>query len=101
MSREKKKLCLTLAIVFIVNILIITLAQSAGAVTYQKGSAGAPVSQLQQKLKTWGYYNGEVDGVYGSGTERAVREFQKDNGLTVDGRAGPATLRALGISAIF
>ena len=99
MSCEKKKLCLTLAIVFIVNILIITLAQSAGAVTYQKGSAGATVSQLQQKLKTWGYYSGEVDGVYGSGTERAVREFQKDNGLTVDGRAGPATLRALGISA--
>lgn len=98
MSREKKKLCLTLAVVFIVNILIITLAQSAGAVTYQKGSAGATVSQLQQKLKTWGYYSGEVDGVYGSATERAVRAFQEDNGLAVDGRAGPATLRELGIS---
>jgi N-acetylmuramoyl-L-alanine amidase len=38
-----------------------------------------------------------VDGVYGSKTEAAVRKFQQKNGLTVDGLAGPATLKALGM----
>lgn len=95
---NKKKLCLALAIVFAVNIMIILLAQSSLAVTYQKGSTGTAVTQIQTKLKSWGYYSGEVDGVYGSATEAAVKQFQRKNGLTVDGLCGPATLAALGIS---
>lgn len=57
------------------------------------------VTQIQTKLKSWGYYTGSVDGVYGSGTERAVRAFQQKNGLTVDGKAGDQTLAAMGLSA--
>ena len=49
------------------------------------------------KLKRWGYYNGNVDGIFGSQTQEAVRYFQRKNGLTVDGIAGPATLKAMGI----
>lgn len=97
-SVTKKKLCFYLAVFFAVNILIICLAQGVGAVTYQRGSTGSVVSQIQTKLKAWGYYSGAVDGIYGSATEKAVKYFQSKNGLTADGKAGPATLSALGIS---
>ena len=96
---EKKKLCLALAVLFAVNILMICLAQSAEAVTYQQGSSGSAVKQIQTKLKNWGYYSGSVDGIYGSATVRAVRAFQQKNGLTADGKAGPKTLQAMGISS--
>ena len=61
------------------------------------GSRGDEVKQIQTKLKRWGYYNGNVDGIFGSQTQEAVRYFQRKNGLTVDGIAGPATLKAMGI----
>ena len=61
------------------------------------GSRGEEVRQIQEKLKRWGYYNGNVDGIYGSQTLEAVKYFQRKNGLTVDGIAGPATLKAMGI----
>ena len=61
------------------------------------GSRGEEVRQIQTKLKRWGYYNGNVDGIYGSQTQKAVRWFQSKNGLAVDGIAGKNTLAAMGI----
>lgn len=61
------------------------------------GSRGSEVTQIQTKLKRWGYYNGNIDGIYGSQTLAAVKYFQRKNGLAVDGIAGPATLKAMGI----
>ena len=61
------------------------------------GSRGDEVRQIQTKLKRWGYYNGNIDGIYGSQTLSAVRWFQSKNGLAVDGIAGPKTLAAMGI----
>lgn len=63
------------------------------------GSTGNEVTQIQTKLKRWGYYNGSIDGVYGSKTVAAVKWFQTKNGLTADGIAGPATLAAMGITS--
>lgn len=63
------------------------------------GSRGDEVKQIQEKLKRWGYYNGSVDGIYGTQTLNAVKSFQKKNGLTVDGIAGPKTLAAMGITS--
>lgn len=63
------------------------------------GSSGAEVRQIQEKLKRWGYYNGNVDGIYGSQTTAAVKAFQKKNGLSVDGIAGSQTLAAMGITS--
>ena len=97
MTRKQKRLILALAVLFAVNILLIALAQSASADLYKKGSSGAVVSEIQTRLKNWGYYSGAVDGVYGSKTEEAVRFFQRRNGLTPDGQAGNLTLAALGI----
>lgn len=62
------------------------------------GSRGEEVRQIQTKLKRWGYYSGNVDGIYGSQTLAAVKWFQSKNGLNVDGIAGPKTLAAMGIT---
>ena len=61
------------------------------------GSRGDEVTQIQTKLKRWGYYTGSIDGIYGTQTQKAVRYFQSKNGLTVDGIAGKNTLAAMGI----
>ena len=98
MSKERKKLILALAVIFALNIFIIALAQNASADLYKKGSSGSTVTEIQKRLKNWGYYTGTVDGVFGSQTEKAVRYFQQKNGLTVDGQVGSQTLAALGIT---
>ena len=97
MSRTNK-LRLGLAALLVLAALALCLARSVGAVTYKRGSTGSVVTQIQTRLKNWGYYTGAVDGIYGSKTEEAVRSFQRKNGLTADGMAGPKTLSALGIS---
>lgn len=61
------------------------------------GSNSEEVKQIQTKLKRWGYYNGQIDGIFGSKTLSAVKWFQSANGLQVDGIAGPKTLVAMGI----
>ncbi len=69
------------------------------AAVYQQGSTGSVVKTVQRKLKNWGYYNGSVDGIFGSRTREAVKYFQRKNGLKVDGIVGKKTLAALGISS--
>lgn len=54
--------------------------------------------QVQQKLKDLGYYNGAIDGIFGSQTILAVKNFQRDYGLIVDGIVGKNTLNKLGLS---
>ena len=98
MSAGKRKICLALGAVFALNIGLICLVQWAGAAVYRRGSSGNTVTEIQQKLSQWGYYSGSIDGVYGSATEAAVKQFQKKNGLTADGKAGPETLSAMGIA---
>ncbi|MBQ6569909.1 MAG: spore cortex-lytic enzyme [Clostridia bacterium] len=68
------------------------------AVLSKYGSTGQEVTNIQTRLKRWGYYNGAVDGIFGSGTRNAVIAFQKKNGLKADGIAGPETLAAIGLS---
>ena len=99
MHKQFRHLCLALAALIAAGTLLAALIPAAEAVTYKKGSSGTVVSQIQTKLKNWGYYAGDVDGVYGSATERAVRAFQRKNGLTADGKAGAQTLEALGLPA--
>lgn len=63
--------------------------------TLRKGYTGDDVKQVQQQLKALGYYNGSIDGVYGTGSMAAVQAFQKRNGLTADGLAGTQTFNKL------
>ena len=94
---NRRRLIAALALVFAVNISLIAFAQQAQAATYRQGSSGEQVRVIQTKLKNWGYYDGAVDGVFGSQTTQAVKYFQRKNGLTADGIVGPATLKALGM----
>lgn len=99
MSINARKSVLTIAAVLALNILFAAWSQYAAADLYKKGSSGATVTEIQTRLKAWGYYTGSVDGTYGSQTEKAVRYFQQSNGLSADGQAGPETLAALGLPA--
>lgn len=63
--------------------------------TLRKGYTGDDVRQVQQQLKSLGYYSGSVDGVYGTGSMAAVQAFQRKNGLTADGLAGAQTFAKL------
>lgn len=63
--------------------------------TLQSGDSGSKVTQLQNALKLLGFYTGGVDGKFGSGTKKAVMQFQRVNGLTVDGLAGTQTQKLL------
>ncbi|MEQ2443217.1 spore cortex-lytic enzyme [Pseudoflavonifractor sp. CLA-AP-H29] len=96
--QNRRRLVLSLAVLFAVNIAVITFFQSAQAAVYRQGSTGDAVRTIQTKLKNWGYFSGTIDGIYGPKTEEAVKYFQRKNGLTADGVVGPATLRALGMS---
>ena len=68
--------------------------------TLVRGDRGmALIYTLQQRLKDLGYYSIRVDGIYGSGTQRAVRWFQQVNGLTATGTADSVTQKLLYSSA--
>lgn len=90
----RKTVCGVLALILLAGVFATAVSAS-----YKRGSSGETVKQIQTKLKEWGYYDGAVDGVYGSGTEKAVRYFQQKNGLTADGKVGQKTMDALGIIA--
>lgn len=104
--KNKKKIIMILVAIFLIAITLTTSIciykkyeeQNATIEALSKyGSRGSEVTQIQTKLKRWGYYTGNIDGIYGTKTVEAVKYFQRKNGLTVDGIAGPATLKAMGI----
>ncbi len=70
-------------------------AASTGSTrTLKYNDKGQDVLNAQQRLVHYGYYNGALDGIFGSGMQTAVRRFQQNNLLVVDGKIGPTT-RAL------
>jgi peptidoglycan hydrolase-like protein with peptidoglycan-binding domain len=71
---------------------------TAGSIALGTGSslgASARVREVQRKLNRLGYRAGAIDGLFGPVTDEAVRRFQRDNALAVDGIVGPRTLREL------
>ncbi len=83
--------------IFISIFAFFILLQSSASALSRVGSTGQEVRNIQTKLKNWGYFNSAVDGIFGSKTEAAVKSFQRKNGLTPDGIAGPATLAKIGL----
>ena len=76
----KKKLVVQIALLFLVNILIVSLMTAfprTHAAVYSWGSSGEMVTKIQTNLKKWGYYTGSVDGVFGTQTSKAVQSFQR------------------------
>ena len=101
MIRKNKKIiiCITMILITIISFFAITIfpKQNEVEALSKYGSRGSEVTQIQTKLKRWGYYKGNIDGIYGSQTVEAVKYFQRKNGLAVDGIAGKNTLAAMGI----
>lgn len=95
----KKKIfgCIILIGLMITFITTLSLEYNEVQALSKYGSTGSEVRTIQEKLKRWGYYNGSIDGIYGSQTVAAVKRFQQKNGLAVDGIAGTKTLNAMGI----
>ena len=91
-----------IAIVLVAVTFVLALAtfgiSAANAEVVKVGSQGSTVRTIQTKLKRWGYYKGNVDGIYGNQTKSAVQYFQRKNGLTADGIVGSATAKAMGVS---
>lgn len=93
-----KKILILISFLFCIGSVIFISSNNVNA-TSKYGSNGEEVKQIQTKLKRWGYYTGNIDGIYGTKTVEAVKYFQRKNGLTADGIAGPATLKAMGVTS--
>lgn len=97
-NKQKKNIVIVVIITLVAIITLTLFLKNKSVETLSKyGSRGNEVTQIQTKLKRWGYYTGNIDGIYGTQTVNAVKYFQRKNGLTQDGIAGPATLKAMGI----
>ena len=93
------KRAITWILIIVLLVSACSVAAAASYPTLRKGSKGSEVTRLQNALKSLGYYNIAVDGIYGKGTVAAVKAFQSAKGLSVDGVAGPKTLTKLYESA--
>lgn len=104
LNKKTKKLALIIILVFLFSFGAYSLSNEAeNLLGYSRtvlsyyGSKGQEVINIQTRLRSWGYYDGIVDGIYGYKTYKAVRFFQQRNGLIIDGIAGPQTLAAIGL----
>lgn len=92
MKRRSLSLLLALAIA------MCCAPTARAAAVLEVGSRGDDVTKVQKRLIQYDYLDGTADGRYGEATRDAVRLFQRRNGLTVDGKVGPATAAALGVT---
>ena len=95
MQRAEKIWQWVLALVTFALFVFFTQAEAA---TVAWGDKGTMVTQIQLKLKQWGYMTGAADGIFGKETYDAVVKFQRKNNLKVDGVVGKSTATALGLS---
>ncbi|TCZ78741.1 spore cortex-lytic enzyme [Paenibacillus albiflavus] len=84
-----------IAIITMTGVMSASMAFAAPAPTIQYGSNSGDVWDIQFRLQILGYYKQSSDGIFGYNTEQAVRKFQRDYGLSVDGIAGSKTWNAL------
>ncbi|HBH94875.1 MAG TPA: spore cortex-lytic enzyme [Ruminococcaceae bacterium] len=89
---------ITLGAIIIFAMLIGASNTAAKPVYSQQGSQGTEVEEIQRVLKEWGIFKGEITGYFGTATENALRQYQKNNGLEATGIADEATLKKMGIT---
>jgi len=73
---------------------------SQGAYRSSVPYTDSTVAAVQEQLAQQGYYGGEIDGIFGAGTRRAVVRYQSDHGLRVTGNLNGDTLQALGFRGV-
>lgn len=92
--KMKKTLPILLVLIFVLMPMTEVMASESYPIL-KFCSKGNQVYKLQRELQNKGYYTIAIDGIFGLTTEKAVIDFQKDNGLRIDGFAGPETQKAL------
>ncbi len=92
-SKKHLNLASTPLLFFTLALTVLNLVNPALAI--KKGDSGPEVAQLQKTLQNAGYFRRQPTGFYGAVTQAAVKKFQADNNLKVDGIVGPKTLSAL------
>lgn len=98
MSRPFRIILASAAALAAILTMIVLIRPAQAAAVLDVGSRGSDVTKVQKRLIQYGYLDGEADGRFGADTQAAVRLFQRRNGLTVDGRVGPDTAAALGVT---
>ena len=87
-----------LIIIFSILLFILPAEEKVNAFSnqvIQQGAVGDDVIELQSRLQYLGFYNGNIDGVFGWGTYWGLRNFQYEFGLPIDGLAGQDTKNKL------
>ncbi len=90
----KKRMIWMFIFIFLISIIIYNNTEARPTLYW--GSRNEDVRIVQRRLSQWGFYDGPISGIYGNQTYNAVRDFQRRNGLRVDGIVGPETWGALG-----
>jgi YVTN family beta-propeller protein len=94
-SKKHLNLASTPLLFFTLSLTILNLVNPALAIKMTKGDSGPEVAELQKTLQDAGYFRSKPTGFYGSVTQAAVKKFQAENNLKVDGIVGPQTFSAL------
>lgn len=97
----KNRLAYVFAVLLCLLLCVVSISAptfSAKALNIVKGDTVSNIKAVQQRLSDLGYYNYKVDGLWGYRTTSAVKRFQRDYGLTVDGIVGKNTEKALKIT---
>ena len=89
-------LCLIFGVSYLININFVAPFENQSVV--QTATTTSENKVIQQRLKKWGYYTGAIDGILGAKSVAAIKKFQKNNGLVVDGIVGPKTAAKIGIT---
>ena len=87
----QKKMIISILLILLLLTAISTEVFASEYKLLKFGSRGNDVIKLQRELQNRGYYNYNIDGIYGKITERAVINYQIDNKLRIDGLAGKET----------
>jgi len=93
--RSKVWICALLCAIVMLGTWQLPVGHAFGNATLKHGSRGGDVYELQGRLQYLGYYNGNIDGIFGWQTERAVKDFQYKFGMKVDGIVGSKTKQML------
>ena len=82
---------------------LLSLGDQPGAMAGRDVRGGAlnadAVRSIQSRLKQFGFYAGEADGIWGDSTQAALERFQRDRGLQVSGSVNPNTLTTMGLDS--
>lgn len=89
--KNAKRISVILLSFFCLSLTFPNLSLAFSPQVIQHGAVGEDVIELQARLKHIGFYNGKVDGVFGWSTYWALRNFQYEFGMEIDGIAGQAT----------